>query len=600
MAGLGPFDHDYATELVAHVANALPKLYQGLRPVELSYGQTQVRIGFNRRMEIDGYIEMAPNESGHYDMRTPILRVTNDQGRSLVMVNHGCHPTGLGDEVAISADYPGEMRKVLVDSGRVDVAMFLQGAAGDIKQGARLGEKVGWIAQFHGAQVMGREMARVVLEALDELAPVEGPLRAISQQVKGPLKDWPSPQDVILMPENAHVADAMRTNWAAVVEDVHSGPMDTLEYTVSSVALGQVLFVNVPGEPVSLLGQRLAQINGRHDVVFTLGYTNGLKAYFPTDEMIDEGGYEAHGSSFVYLLPAPFRKGVEESLLRATYENGLAVLPPVESPPATLLPKHDHRAFFVLSTGRSGTQTLAQLLKMAGNAKVWHHPQPYMIQETLEAYWDTIDRRSTFWAGRGQIIRSAWDQGLIHGETDHNMTPFCDVIARDIPNSRFVVLVRDPREFVRSGMRRGYYRGTGEWEDGRLRPHPDDPILDDWLDMPQFEQVCWLWAETYRHIERIGAQIGEDRVLILRFEDLVAGPDATEQLFEFVGLDGYDESYVRQVLGQKLNAQRGGEFPHPSEWSDELHQRCWAILGDVAETYGYPIIYPKRKTQLAV
>ena len=223
-----------------------------------------------------------------------------------------------------------------------------------------------------------------------------------------------------------------------------------------------------------------------------------------------------------------------------------------------------------------------------------------MIQETLEAYWDTIDRRSTFWAGRGQIIRSAWDQGLIHGETDHNMTPFCDVIARDIPNSRFVVLVRDPREFVRSGMRRGYYRGTGEWEDGRLRPHPDDPILDEWLDMPQFEQVCWLWAETYRHIERIRAEVGEDRVMILRFEDLVAGPDATEQLFEFVGLDGYDESYVRQVLGQKLNAQRGGQFPHPSEWSDELHQRCWAILGDVAETYGYPTIYPKRKTQLAV
>ena len=115
------------------------------------------------------------------------------------------------------------------------------------------------------------------------------------------------------MPENAHVADAMRTNWAAVVEDVHPGPMDTLEYSVSSVALGQVLFVNVPGEPVSLLGQRLAQINGRHDVVFTLGYTNGLKAYFPTDEMIDEGGYEAHDLLFVYLLPAPFRKGVEES-----------------------------------------------------------------------------------------------------------------------------------------------------------------------------------------------------------------------------------------------------------------------------------------------
>ena len=79
-------------------------------------------------------------------------------------------------------------------------------------------------------------------------------------------------------------------------------------------------------------------------------------------------------------------------------------------------------SFFVMSTGRSGTQTLSEMFKMAENARVWHHPQPYMIQETLGAYRDEIDIGPTFWAGRGQIIRGAWDQGLIHGETDHNMT----------------------------------------------------------------------------------------------------------------------------------------------------------------------------------
>ena len=121
-----------------------------------------------------------------------------------------------------------------------------------------------------------------------------------------------------------------------------------------------------------------------------------------------------------------------------------------------------------------------------------------MIKETQQAYWDTIDRRSTFWAGRGQIICETWDRGLIHGETDHNMTPFCDRIAEDVPGAKFIISVRDPREFVRSGMRRNYYRAQGAWEDGRLRPHQSDPISKEWEARDQFDQVCWLWAETYR------------------------------------------------------------------------------------------------------
>jgi len=600
VAGLGPFDRDYAVKLVAHVANALPALYQSLAPVELSYGQADAQIGFNRRLSVDGRIEMLPNEAGYYASKTPILKVENTSGRTLLMVNHGCHPTGLGADTSISADYPGEMRATLLKAGRADIVMFLQGAAGDLKQGARVGDKAGWIAEYEATQILGHRLAQAVIEQLDKLAPVEGPLRAVAQTVTAPLQAWPAPDEAILLPENQHVTGAMMTNWAAVVEHVHGGGAQCVEYELSSVALGQVLFVNIPGEPVSQLADRISQLNGRHEIVFTLGYTNGLKAYFPTDDMVEEKGYESHGSAFVYLLPAPFEKGVENNLLKAAYENGLAVLPPVDAPPASPIQDHDHRAFFVLSTGRSGTQTLAQLLKMAGNAKVWHHPQPYMIQETLDAYWDISDRRSTFWAGRGHIVRSAWDHGLIHGETDHNMTPFCDVIAEDIPNSRFVVLVRDPREFVRSGMRRGYYRGSGEWEDGRLRPHPDDPNLDEWLELPQFDQVCWLWAETYRHIEKLKTQIGENRVMVVRFEDLISGPEATRKLFDFVGLDGYDESYVREVLGQKLNAQRVGEFPHPAEWTEEMHAVCWSLVGDLAERYGYPMVYPKRKAQLAV
>ena len=144
-------------------------------------------------------------------------------------------------------------------------------------------------------------------------------------------------------------------------------------------------------------------------------------------------------------------------------------------------------------------------------------------------------------------------------------------------------------------MRRNYYRGVGEWEEGRLRPRQDEPHYAEWSARSQFEQVCWLWRETYAHIEALRSEIGEDRVCVVRFEDLVAGPETTEKLFDFIGLNGFDEQQARQILNLKMNSQRGGDFAHPSQWSDEMHQVCWREVGQIAEIYGYPEVYPKRR-----
>lgn len=595
VAGLGRFDHGFANRVCAGIGEALPALYQDLQSADLSFSQADSQIGFNRRSRQGEHIEMLPNPQGHYETATPTLLIKRADGRRLIMVNHGCHPTGLGAAAVICADYPGVMRDRLIERDAADVAMFFQGAAGDIKQGAQVGDKIGWIAGYEDVKILGQRLADDVISALGTLTPIEGPLRAVEQTIEAPLQATAGAEAELIRPENARVNREMLQNWAAVVDLIHPDKPTSLSYTLSCVSLGQALFVNMPCEPMAITAGRIRELSTRHDVVFTLGYTNGLFGYLPADEMIAEGGYEAHSSAFVYSLPSPFAEGVEHGILQGSYVGSMSVAPPVELPAEPEIRRCDHRAFFFLSTGRSGTQTLAEMLKMAENTNVWHHPQPYMIQETLHAYWDDIDIRNTFWAGRGDIVRQAWDRGLVHGETDHNMTPFCGEIARDIPNSRFVILVRDPREFVRSGMRRNYYRGGGEWEAGRLRPKEEDPRLAEWSGRSQFEQVCWLWAETYRHIERLRAEIGEDRIMVLRFEDLIDGPEATGALFDFLGLSGFEVEKARSILGQKLNAQQVGEFPHPAEWSDELHRICWHEVGEIAARYNYSEIYPKQR-----
>ena len=254
------------------------------------------------------------------------------------------------------------------------------------------------------------------------------------------------------------------------------------------------------------------------------------------------------------------------------------------------LEKKNQNAFFVLSAGRCGTMTLAHLLNTATNARVWHHPQPDPIIESLIAYRGEIDKRKAFWKARYPIIHKTWSEGFIHGETDLLMTPFCDMIAEEIPDSKFIVLVRDPRYFIRSGMRRNYYCGH-PWDFGRLRPKEGAEEFEDWKKLDKFEKVCWLWNETYQKINHMVNNIGEDRVLVVRFEDMTSSVEKTMEVFDFLDLKGFDEEKIRAILSHKFNEQVSGTFTKPENWPTHQHDALWRICGQTAEKYGYSRSY---------
>lgn len=256
----------------------------------------------------------------------------------------------------------------------------------------------------------------------------------------------------------------------------------------------------------------------------------------------------------------------------------------------------ENRAFFVMSTGRSGTKTLAHLLKSATNARVWHHPQPDLVAEAQSAYWQTCDHQSVFLENRAELIEKTWQESLIHGETDHYMTPFATTIAELIPESKFIVLVRDPREFVRSGMRRNYYETDNKWDRARLTPKPGSGDFDSFSALSSFEKVCWLWAETYKFIIEARQTIGEERVLVVKFEELVGDVNTARNIFDYLGLDGFNSIKANQLLSQELNSQKNGSFLHPSDWHSRLHNRCWEIFGNIAEDFGYQRLYQKCRS----
>jgi len=589
---IGPFYSEYAKHIIQTIGQQLPILYDRLEECKLSWGKVEAQIGVSRRLKKDGKVIFAPNSEGYYDKDTPfILFHMLKTDKKVLLVNHGCHPTGLGSENFISADYPAYMRNALKSNGFVDGIMFLQGGAGSTKETISTKGDVRFCENSAGARVNGEFLATQIINGIEKgLQPIEGSLFCTRRQITLPLKPIPAP-NVLAQVRNNEDIDALVREWAkGLLNRFPSGDIpNRLAIEIQLVVVGdKVSFVALPGEPVAELARDLRMLNNMMNATFILGYTNGLIGYLPTDDMIEEGGYEAGASHFVYLQPSALDAGSESAITSATEKCIRTITDKGKASGYGRyhLAKKEQKAFFVLSAGRCGTMTLAHLLNTATNARVWHHPQPDPIKESLLAYWNHIDKKKAFWKARYPILHKTWSEGLVHGETDLLMTPFCDTIASEIPDSKFIVLVRNPRDFVRSGMRRNYYYGH-PWDFGRLRPKEGTEEFERWNKLDQFEKICWLWRETYEHILKTTSKIPKEQVFLLAFEGLVMDESKTKELFEFLGLDGFDSESIKGILDEKFNAQRAGHFAKPEDWPSDLSAKLWNECGKIAAIFGY-------------
>ncbi|MDI9571158.1 MAG: sulfotransferase [Pseudomonadota bacterium] len=242
--------------------------------------------------------------------------------------------------------------------------------------------------------------------------------------------------------------------------------------------------------------------------------------------------------------------------------------------------------FFVLSTGNCGTATLAEALRTATNARIHHRPDNVLEENLLACYQGREDRRKVFYASRRKLMEAAWREGAIYGETTPATAFFSDLLARDLPRAKFVVLVRDPLSFVSSSLHRNFYQGHRD--DGfRLKPSSEDRDYPEWKELSQAEKICRLWTDIYQGILTGLEAVDPGRVTILHLEDLAAGAKIIEQIFDFLGLSGFQAEVIAPILQTRLNAAAYGRFPGSGDWSSEMRRRLLDLCGPVAERLGY-------------
>jgi glycosyltransferase involved in cell wall biosynthesis len=243
-------------------------------------------------------------------------------------------------------------------------------------------------------------------------------------------------------------------------------------------------------------------------------------------------------------------------------------------------------AFFVLSTGRCGTYTLSKILSLSKKVKMQHSPNPSMDIESVLAWSSDANKSDIFRQKRFPLITAAMEDGFVYGETTPDLTPFADFIAQELPNSKFLVLVRHPYQFVRSALKQNYYQGH-PYDSLLLRPSKNSESYPTWKCLSQIEKICWLWAETYSWILEVLSQVNKERYLIVRFEDIQSGSSKIQEIFEFLNIDGYCEQEIAKILEMRLNSQNYGRFPSPDVWSPEIRNIINNRCDSLANQLGY-------------
>lgn len=282
-------------DLVDNLVSVAVRAVESAVPAELFSGSVVVDgVATIRRHRPcgGGDVVMAPADdtvpTAMPDLSLTVLAARDADGRQTLLTNFACHPVALSVQPMMSADYPGELVRLLGDRGVQ--ALFLQGACGDVNPVRR-----------HEAEADVRRCGAILADASQAAAcraydsePLTGPIRARSVRVPVPKRPAPDADTVAAATAASTSSDpAARVGARTVLDlvDRLADPTVPLTTEVQAIRIGDVAIVGLPGEAFTELGLLVKAMSPAARTL-VVGYANDYVGYLaPRSEWLD-GGYE--------------------------------------------------------------------------------------------------------------------------------------------------------------------------------------------------------------------------------------------------------------------------------------------------------------------
>ncbi len=310
--------------MVNKCVDATVMAYNKLEPAKVGIGNGHLSdIAFNRRYFMkDGTVKTNPGvrnpdiiePTGPIDPDVTVLRISDSNDKLIgVVTNYACHLDVVGG-TEYSADYPGEMSRVLKDVyGKDIVSIFLTGACGNINHidvsgnflplDKALTSKKENAHKRHYVK-MGKILAGEVIKVLEKVNTFENAeLNSASHDLKLAVRQ-PSLEDVekaksIInsiketpqeLAKNDRkklitLSDAKETIRASIEKK------ESIDAEVQVFKIDELTITALPGEIFVEFGLDIKKHSGfKYNMINSLA--NGVNAYIPTKEAVEQGGYE--------------------------------------------------------------------------------------------------------------------------------------------------------------------------------------------------------------------------------------------------------------------------------------------------------------------
>lgn len=258
----------------------------------------------------------------------------------------------------------------------------------------------------------------------------------------------------------------------------------------------------------------------------------------------------------------------------------------------------EHPCIFTLSTGRAGTRTLAALLSLSNDTHSYHEPKPLLYGLSQLSYlYDNKScsqscfdfKKEAFLLARKSRLDCALSCRKGYVETSPQVTFIAPIIHSVIPEAKFVHVIRDPRNFVRSGMRRRWYVDH-PMDDTRVKPPSNSKLNDEWQNWSPYRKIIWLWQETNLWIDKFIHTLDHEKFLFLHAEEIFEPQfDSIEKLYHFLNSSMPSKKKIRAILSKKMNAQTSGDFLKFGDWTHDMYTELIENAGKTAEYFGYRI-----------
>lgn len=289
----------WTNALAQSIGQAIGSAAAAMHPCSVKYGtSTRSGLGIHRRLKTTAGIMMSHPEppaetvvwrDGAVDDTVNVLWLSDEKEHLIAaVVNATCHPVYEMCNPEVSPDYPGELCDLLEADHPEGIALFLNGAAGNINpRGVSAGQAA---AERHAEELYAAVQIAVANAEIERDPAVRCQRRDFQLSTR-----LPSGRD-----EGVNVS-------ASVV----------------TVGVGQAALVFLPGEPFVETGNAIRECSPFAWTAI-VGFSEETVGYIPTDEAFVEGGYETGFGGWSLLSPGcePIVREAAIGLLQGTAISG--------------------------------------------------------------------------------------------------------------------------------------------------------------------------------------------------------------------------------------------------------------------------------------